>query len=38
LGVQAGRIVIAAPIMAAAVAVLVLLLTPSARKALDRPV
>jgi hypothetical protein len=36
LGFQAGRIAVAAPIMAAAVVVLVLLFTPSARQALDR--
>lgn len=36
LGFQAGRLVIALPIMAAAVSVIVLLFTPSARQALDR--
>lgn len=36
LGFQAGRILIAAPIMIAALSVLILLLSPSARTALDR--
>jgi hypothetical protein len=36
LGFQAGRVLIAAPLLIVAVAVLVLLLTPSARQALDR--
>ncbi len=36
LGFQAGRLLIAGPILLCSVAVLVLLLTPSARRALDR--
>jgi hypothetical protein len=36
LGVQAGRLLIALPILAAAITVLVLLLLPSSRQALDR--
>ncbi len=36
LGVQSGRLLIAAPILLAATAVLVLLLAPSSRQALDR--
>jgi hypothetical protein len=36
LGFQAGRLLIAAPLLVVPVAVLVLLLTPSARQALDR--
>ncbi|MGI8666198.1 MAG: hypothetical protein ACR2N4_09235 [Jatrophihabitans sp.] len=38
LGIQAGRLVIALPILAAALGVLVLLFTPTARQALDRVV
>jgi carbon starvation protein CstA len=38
LGFQSGRFAVAAPILIVAVAVLVLLLTPSARSALDRTV
>jgi len=36
LGVQAGRLLIGLPILAAAIAVLVLLMLPSSRQALDR--
>ena len=36
LGFQAGRLAVAAPILAVALAVLVLLFTPTARAALDR--
>lgn len=36
LGFQAGRLLVGAPILIVAVAVLVLLLTPSSRQALDR--
>jgi hypothetical protein len=36
LGIQAGRLLVGIPILVAAIAVLVLLLLPSARQALDR--